>query len=66
MLRGRYPDDVLDHLATRVDLGHIRDGDLAVISAPLDVLGVNYYRPTMIAARVRAGPGAGRPGRATR
>jgi beta-glucosidase len=57
VLRGRYPDDVLDHLATRVDLGHIHDGDLAVISAPLDVLGVNFYRPTMIAARSEPAPG---------
>jgi beta-glucosidase len=51
VLRGRYPDDILDHLAARVDLGHIHDEDLDVISAPLDVLGVNFYRPTRIAAR---------------
>jgi beta-glucosidase len=28
----------------------VHDGDLAVISAPLDGLGVNYYNPTRIAA----------------
>ena len=28
----------------------VRDGDLAVLSAPVDVLGVNYYRPTRLAA----------------
>ncbi|GAB3812359.1 GH1 family beta-glucosidase [Micromonospora zhanjiangensis] len=28
----------------------VRDGDLAVIAAPIDVLGVNYYNPTGIAA----------------
>ncbi|MET7463884.1 GH1 family beta-glucosidase [Nonomuraea sp. NPDC005501] len=28
----------------------VRDGDLAVISAPLDGLGVNYYNPTRISA----------------
>ena len=26
--------------------GPVRDGDLAVIAAPIDVLGVNYYNPT--------------------
>jgi beta-glucosidase len=44
LLRGRYPDDVLADFAAVSDLGHIRDGDLPVISAPLDALGVNYYR----------------------
>ena len=41
----------------RVDLGHIHDGDLAMISAPLDVLGVNYYRPDADRGARRAGPG---------
>jgi beta-glucosidase len=44
VLRGRYPGDVLDDLAAVSDLAHIRDGDLAVISRPIDALGVNYYR----------------------
>jgi len=44
VLRGRYPDDVLDDLATVSDLAHIRDGDLAQISRPVDSLGLNYYR----------------------
>jgi beta-glucosidase len=57
VLRGRYPDDMLDHLAARVDLGHIHDEDLGIISAPLDVLGVNFYRPTVIAARHEPAPG---------
>ncbi|WP_229069786.1 GH1 family beta-glucosidase [Actinoplanes sp. DH11] len=41
--RGAYPGDVLEHLAAR---GHglpIRDGDLKIISAPIDILGVNFY-----------------------
>jgi beta-glucosidase len=57
VLRGRYPDDLIDHLAARVDLGHIEDGDLATISAPLDLLAVNFYRPTLIAARSQPAPG---------
>ena len=28
----------------------VRDGDLAIISAPIDALGVNYYNPTGISA----------------
>jgi beta-glucosidase len=43
ILRGAYPD-----LGT--DLPHVRDGDLDVIAAKLDVLGVNYYNPVGIAA----------------
>jgi beta-glucosidase len=51
ILAGRYPDDVLAHLEPRVGLDHIRAGDEKVIAAPIDLLGVNYYRPLTIAAR---------------
>src|SRR5262249_38682396 len=51
VLRGRYPDDLIEQLASRVDLDFIRDGDLEVISTPTDLLGVNFYRPSLIAAR---------------
>jgi beta-glucosidase len=44
VLRGRYPDDVLDDMSRVSDLTHIRYGDLATIAAPIDVLGLNYYR----------------------
>ena len=44
VLLGRYPDDVLADVATVSDLAHIRDGDLAQIARPIDVLGLNYYR----------------------
>ncbi len=43
ILRGQYPADVLADLAAIVAPDYIRDGDAAVISAPLDFLGVNYY-----------------------
>jgi beta-glucosidase len=56
LLRGRYPDDVIEHLQSRVDLDHVQDGDLAVISAPVDFLGVNYYRPSIVAARTVPAP----------
>ena len=44
VLLGRYPDDVLDDFTRVADLAHIRDGDLAIIGAPIDALGINYYR----------------------
>ena len=44
LLRGSYPDDVLADVAAVSDLAHVRDGDLDVISAPIDLLGLNYYR----------------------
>jgi beta-glucosidase len=44
LLRGGYPDDVLDDLSSRgYDLDHVQPGDLDIIRAPIDVLGVNYY-----------------------
>ena len=54
VLLGRYPDDVLADFATVSDLAHIRDGDLAQISRPIDALGLDYYRRY----HVRHAPGA--------
>jgi beta-glucosidase len=50
ILRGHYPPDVLDDLSSTVDLGFIRPGDEPCIATPIDVLGINYYRPTTVAA----------------
>jgi beta-glucosidase len=50
LLLGRYPQDVLADLAGITDFGFVRPGDLEVISTPLDLLGVNYYRGAMVAA----------------
>ncbi|WP_431727582.1 GH1 family beta-glucosidase [Verrucosispora sp. TAA-831] len=38
------------------DTGVVRDGDLDVIAAPLDVLGVNYYNPTGVRAPEEGSP----------
>ncbi|MFJ4968743.1 GH1 family beta-glucosidase [Streptomyces sp. NPDC088755] len=49
MLRGAYPADLLtdtDRIVNWREL--VRDGDLAAIAAPIDVLGVNYYTPTIV------------------
>jgi beta-glucosidase len=50
VLRGRYPKDVLDDLAHITDWSFVKDGDTATINAPIDLLGVNYYTPTLVAA----------------
>ncbi len=52
LLLGRYPDGVEALTAGDVD-AVVLDGDLAVIAAPLDVLGVNYYQPTGVGASRR-------------
>jgi beta-glucosidase len=51
LLAGAYPDDLLadtDRLVSWASL--VRDGDLETISRPLDLLGVNYYTPTLVSA----------------
>ena len=50
VLRGRYPKDLLDDLVHITDWAFIKDGDTATINAPIDVLGVNYYTPTLVTA----------------
>ncbi len=55
VLRGRYPQDVLDDVADITDFGFVKDGDLATIRAQLDYLGINYYMPN------RIGPGPDEP-----
>jgi beta-glucosidase len=57
LLTGRYPDLSAYGVGTG-GLDCVREGDLAVISAPLDALGINYYSPTRVAA---ARPDAGLP-----
>ena len=57
VLRGAYPEDVLAAFATVVDTDGIRPGDLDVIAAPIDWLGLNYYTPECAAA----GPPGGDP-----
>lgn len=41
VLRGRYPDEIR-HEA--------RDGDLEIISTPIDLVGINYYNPCVVQA----------------
>ena len=50
MLDGAYPADLLADTAGITDWSFVRDGDEAAIAVPLDVLGVNYYTPTLVRA----------------
>ena len=43
VFRGAYPEDVLRDLGELWPADMVRDGDLEIISTPVDVLGVNYY-----------------------
>ena len=48
LFSGGYPERLTaEYSPARVD-GLVRDGDLAVIAAPLDFLGVNYYFPQYV------------------
>ncbi|MBF9131629.1 beta-glucosidase [Plantactinospora sp. S1510] len=51
IFKGAYPADVLDDLGPddRMVRG-IRDGDLKIISSPVDLLAVQYYTPLYISA----------------
>ena len=54
LLEGHYPADVLadtESLGWYDDVVH--DGDLEAISAPVDVLGVNYYHGSAVSAHPR-------------
>jgi beta-glucosidase len=54
VLDGAYPTDLLDDTAGITDWSFVRDGDTATIAEPIDLLGVNYYTPT-VARRLRDG-----------
>ena len=49
IFHGAYPQDMLEHYAS-VEPGFsvVRDGDLDLISQPVDFLGVNYYSPATL------------------
>ncbi|WP_213456519.1 GH1 family beta-glucosidase [Rhizomonospora bruguierae] len=51
ILRGHYPQDVLDDLGPGSPMVRaIQDGDLELISAPVDLLAVQYYTPIYVTA----------------
>ncbi|WP_345711201.1 glycoside hydrolase family 1 protein, partial [Kineococcus glutinatus] len=56
VLRGSYPADVLADTAAVSDWSFVLDGDLGLIHQPPDVLGINYYTPTLVAGRAQPQP----------
>jgi beta-glucosidase len=59
ILRGRYPDRLVEETRHFSDWSFVLDGDLTAISMPIDLLGVNYYSPTTVAATPAAGEPVG-------
>jgi beta-glucosidase len=57
VLAGRYPEDAAAVWGHLTDFSFRHDGDLDVIAAPLDFLGVNYYYRAHV--RDAGGPGVG-------
>jgi beta-glucosidase len=54
LFRGRYPEDMVEHYAPhQPGFSVVADGDLEVISRPIDFLGVNFYFPQLVAATDR-------------
>ena len=51
IFRGEYPADLLADLDARGLSLPVLDGDLAVISTPIDALGINYYHGNAVSAR---------------
>jgi beta-glucosidase len=49
VLTGSYPADVLDDIGARSPMrSAIRDGDLATIASPIDILAIQYYNPVVL------------------
>ena len=54
VLLGEYPDP--DVVGIAIDRSCVSHGDLAVIAEPIDVLGINYYNPTLVSAPSEGNP----------
>jgi beta-glucosidase len=50
VFKGEYPADVMADTAEITDWSFVQSGDLELISAPLDGLGLNYYQPDLVGA----------------
>jgi len=62
LLKGEYPADLLEDTAGVTDWAFVRDGDLAQINQPIDVLGVNYYSTVTVKMWDGVGPRANNDG----
>ncbi|HEY3633133.1 MAG TPA: beta-glucosidase [Jatrophihabitantaceae bacterium] len=50
VLRGTYPADLIEDTRPVTDWSFVQDGDLATIATPIDLLGVNFYAPSLVTA----------------
>ncbi len=48
LVKGRYPEDLIEDVAAVTDYSFVQDGDLKTISANLDMMGVNFYNPSWV------------------
>ncbi|BAG18801.1 GH1 family beta-glucosidase [Streptomyces griseus] len=62
LVHGRYPEDVVADLAAQHIELPVREGDPAAIAAPLDVLGVNFYRGMRFSGVTEDGSATGADG----
>ncbi|WP_018682959.1 GH1 family beta-glucosidase [Actinokineospora enzanensis] len=60
LFRGFYPADVLDDLLPYAI--PVRDGDVEIIGAPMDLLGVNFYRDHAVSSAWDGSPNLDWPG----
>jgi beta-glucosidase len=49
LFHGRYPDDLLADTSAVTDWSFVQPGDLAQVAGTLDLLGLNYYKPALVA-----------------
>lgn len=55
VFHAKYPKDMLEHYrSVKPGFSVVAEGDLELISAPLDFLGVNYYNPVTVVDEQRA------------
>lgn len=52
-----YPADVQADVADLTDFSFVERGDMDIIGSPIDVLGVNYYKPMTVASASMTGLG---------
>lgn len=50
LFRGAYPADAAEYFGRATDFGFVKDGDLELISKPMDFLGINYYERHAVVA----------------
>lgn len=54
LFKAEYPSDVMGKLAgLGLAMDVVREGDMAIVSSPVDFLGVNYYMTTSVASTER-------------